>query len=210
SGISFQTSYRTAPGWSGKPVFPDTDKAFSTGIDFSWKYDPDKIFNQYLVYSLSWTKYFVRDLGWIDANTDVRHTFKGSFSFVPVKRFLISSNLFVFFDRPFTPYKVVDTDSDGVGDSLVPEKVNSARDLIPRYRFDLQIKWKFKLLGGNGNLFLNTANLLSFLNPVLYGIKRDKKTIIGASTRDFENRDYQFQGKPNSLLQSEIGISITY
>ncbi len=210
SGLIYETSYKTTLDYSGKPVFPNTDKGFSTGIDISWDNNIDTRFKYYFVYSLSWTRYLVKDIGWVDANTDIRHTFKNSFFFRPIKNFLIGSNFLIFFDKPFTPYKVTDSDGDGIGDSLVPEKLNSARDLIPRFKLDFQIKWDFNLFNGTGSLFMNTANLLAFVNPVLSGIKKDKETTIGASTKDFENRNYQFQGKQNNLLQTEIGVSIEY
>ncbi|NOY07772.1 MAG: carboxypeptidase-like regulatory domain-containing protein [Spirochaetes bacterium] len=197
AGIFYETSYKdfnSSSFVSGIPVFLNPDYGYSTGMDISWLYFPNDKFSLKFIYSPAWTRYHTKEQEWVYSNNDIRHSIKIILSYKPSINFLISSDLFIFIDKAFTPYRVVDLNNDGTADGITAEKLNSGRDFMPRYKFDINLKWNFKLWGGTASVFFNSVNLLFFLNP----------TINPA------NRRYDFYLNPYNLLKSEIGFSISY
>lgn len=217
SGLALYAAYRdpfrTGTGQGDLAVqteMLDPDHGYSTGAGLSclrrsdpWGFEGD--------YLLSLTRYHQRqggDAGWFAPNTDIRHTVKGSISRALGKGGLLTASLDLYFDKPFTPERVVDP----VNRLLQKEAFNSARDLVPRFSLGLVWEWDSAWRGLPGRYTISCRNLLAFMNPVLEGMRENSKSTAGASTSLFANRRYRFFRTDllDIVTNMEISIGGTY
>ncbi len=159
-------------------------------------------------YTMSCTEYYSNILGWVRANNDIRHIVKIS-GFLTLDGWVVGGNFMVFLNKPFTPVIVDSVDYYDGNPSPVYRfgKFNSATDNFPRFRLDINIFKKFKIWGKKCKVFLNTTNLLVFLNPFLAGLKDKYRFTVGATTAKEYMRKYVFDDS-FSLIGSELGIKI--
>lgn len=197
SGLALYAGYRnpyasgtSAGDLSNQIVMMDPSYGYSTGAALTYRLDraPWLIESSYL---LSFTRYHQRgegEAGWFAPNNDVRHTVKTTLSRSVGKSVTLSTSLNVYIDKPFTPEQVVDASTG----TLQKQAFNSARDLVPRFTLGAKVEWAPKLFDRPAKLYLDCKNILAFINPTLSGMKQASKSVPGASTADFKNRQYQF------------------
>jgi hypothetical protein len=217
SGLAMYASYLDPyrPGAESRDLIAlmemlDPDMGFSTGAGFTWGLHAGNTRLE-VSYIPSLTMYHRREETgdpWFYPNTDVRHTVKAGCSYTFDNKDLLSTSLNLFMDKPFTPEVV----TDPVSGTLQKEGFNSARDLVPR--FALGIKWESdsKFFDLPGRYYIDCRNLFAVLNPELIGMKAESRSVPGASTMDFDNREYRFfrTDLMDTLMNMELRIGGTY
>ena len=188
----------------------DPSYGYSAGFDIGGNRSLGDYWNWDISYAYSWTRYHSEDAGWVEPNTEVRHALKSS-AIHNRGGFIASFNLLVYSGIPFTPEIVVD---EGAGPVVIQGDYNSAINYVPQYEFttNLSYKWSFKHF--NLSIFYNSSNWINGLNFIMTGLNPDLETQIGASSADFDSRNYDFSYTDTdfylSLLMSEIGVSFSY
>jgi len=205
SGFSLQTNYRNDADFTSPVTFLSPLQGLSFGATIDSKIKLNDYFFNRTSYTLSWSLYDVKELGWIYANTDVRHILKTSLYVEPGWGLIFGATLGVYIGTAFTPYTVTNVDPIETEPSLI----NSARDYVPKWYLRTQLKEKIKVFGGTWSAYFNTYNLLSFIKQKIFGFKGPVK--IGDSTKDFKNRYYRNERDISGIFEIiEIGLSFKY
>lgn len=191
-------------------AFPEPTEGFMAAGDLGLSWTSGDLSLKAL-YSLSSIRYLVPDSGWIRANTDARHAIKGSFSYGPDLGFRVGANFGLNAGRPFTPELVVpNTDPSATTPTMVVSgALNSADDAMLQYRLDLGLSWRFALLGGVAELYVDTVNLLAGLNSAYDGLVNDLRTVLGSDSSRYEDRAYKMNSRW-TLLGTSFGFRIRW
>ena len=121
-------------------------------------------------------------------------------------------NLLVYSGIPFTPDVVIKDELDGV--SIGTGDYNSAMNYVPIVDVKTNVSYRWDFPRFDMSIFLNSANWLDFANGTFLGIHSDKRDVVGTSSADFSNREYDYSYDWTNLLinalLSDLGLSFSF
>ncbi len=207
TGLNMSTSYTDLEDTF---ISLEPSEGYSTGIDIKWSSKYGEHFKYDIGYAFSRTRYLTKESGWIVPGTEVQHALKGSATYKK-EGFKAGLKLLIYCGQPFTPEIVQDSIPEPV---TVLGDYNSAYNYVPSYELTANLSWEDHSDKFDTKLFFNSSNLVDGLNFSMSGLKEELKSTVGATSADFNSRDYNFDYTLTDLLimllTCEIGFSISF